>query len=355
MPLSHLLGHHDLFERLLRELARGRSQGFLFWGPKGVGKELVAEGLVLSLLCERKDRLDFCCTPDQCPNRGAEGGGKRASKPAQCDCCAGCVQVATRIHPDFDYVALMPKRSFVLIEQVRELIGHLGIKPSRAPLRTAIIDDAETLNIPAQNALLKTLEEPPGYTVIFLIADNPTSLLDTVRSRLRPVHFPPLQVGDLTEILGRKAQVEPARAAALARLARGSASRALALASQEEPPARELIEALSQAGKMDFPQIRRLAEHLFATRQQAVENFELMARLLDDALHLKLGAGVERAPAEVAESLAHLVEALSVESILVMLELCLHAASAVDAMANPRLQAEGLWMTASQAVKSGNP
>ena len=56
MPLTNLLGHRELLERLFRELERGRSQGFLFWGPKGVGKELVAEGLVLSLLCERRRR-----------------------------------------------------------------------------------------------------------------------------------------------------------------------------------------------------------------------------------------------------------------------------------------------------------
>lgn len=354
MPLSNLLGHGELLQRLWRELGRGRSQGFLFWGPKGVGKELVAEGLALGWLCERKGGLEFCCTPDQCPNRaGTAGTGKRATKPAQCDCCAGCVQVAARLHPDFDYVALLPKRSFVLIEQVRELIAHLGIKPSRARVRTAIIDDAETLNLAAQNALLKTLEEPPGHTVIFLIADNPNALLDTVRSRLRPVHFPSLSVTDLTQLLERKAGLEPARAGAVARLARGSAARGLTLASQEDPPARELMEALLQAGKMDFPQIRRLAEHLFANREQAADNFELMARLLQDALHLKLGAAPSAAT-DLPDTLASLVDAFSLESILVMLDLFLHAARAVDAMANPRLQAEGLWMAAGEAVRSGN-
>jgi len=355
MALDSLLGHREQFERLFRELGRGRSQAFLFWGPRGVGKELAAEGLVLSLLCERKGGLEFCCTPDRCPNRAGEGGGRRGAKPPQCDCCAGCVQVAARLHPDFDYVALLPKRSFVLIEQVRELIAHLGVKPSRAQVRAAIIDDAETLNLPAQNALLKTLEEPPGHTVIFLVADNPNSLLDTVRSRLRPVHFPTLSVGDLAQLLERRAGLEPARAAALARLARGSASRALALASLEEPPARELLEALMQAGRMDFTRIRRLAEHLFATRDQAAENFELMARLLQDALHLKLGGAVEGPATGIADALASLVDALSLESILIMLELSVRAAAAVDAMANPRLQAEGLWIAAGEALRSGNP
>jgi DNA polymerase-3 subunit delta' len=352
MALNNLLGHRELLERLYRELQRGRSQGFLFWGPKGIGKELVAEGLVLSLLCERARGLDFCCTPDDCPKRGEESGGRRARAPArQCDCCAGCVQVATRIHPDFDYVALLPKRSFVLIEQVRELIAHLGIKPSRAAVRTAIIDDAETLNVAAQNALLKTLEEPPGHAVIFLIADNANALLDTVRSRLRPAHFPTLSAADLASLLMRKAGVEQERADALARLARGSASRALAMAGEEEPPARELLDALKQAATMDFMQVRRLAERLFATREQAAENFELMARLLQDVLALKLGVQAAGPQTATAAHLAELVEGLSLESILVMLELALRAAKAVDEMANPRLQAEGLWLAAGEAMK----
>jgi len=353
MPLNDLLGHQELLARLHRELGRRRSQGFLFSGPRGIGKELVAEGLVLGLLCERQGGLDFCCTPNQCPNRGDGAGGKRGKQAvAQCDCCAACVQVAQRVHPDFDYIALLPKRSFVLIEQVRELIARLGSKPARGPVRTAIIDDAETLNLPAQNALLKTLEEPPGYAVIFLIAENANALLDTVRSRLRPVPFPTLSAADLTGLLIRRAGLEAERAGALARLARGSASRALALAAGTEPPARELIEALKQAGKIDFVQAHRLAERFFANREQAMENFELLGRLVEDVMCLRLGgAGAQSVPADSAAALTDLVEAFSLDSILIILELALKAAAAVDAMANPRLQAEGFWMAAGAAVR----
>jgi len=353
MPLTGLLGHQELLARLHRELGRRRSQGFLFSGPSGIGKELVAEGLALSLLCERQGGLDFCCTPNQCPNRGDGAGGKRGKQAVpQCDCCAACVQVALRVHPDFDYVALLPKRSFVLIEQVRELIARMGSKPSRGPVRAAIIDDGETLNLPAQNALLKTLEEPPGYAVIFLIAENANALLDTVRSRLRPVPFPPLSIPDLTSLLILQAGLDAERAGALARLSRGSASRALTLASGTEPPARELIEALKQAGKTDFVQAHRLAERFFANRDQALENFELLGRLLEEVMRLKLGEpGARGAAVGSPEPLTDLVEAFSLECILIILELALKAAGAVDAMANPRLQAEGFWMAAGVAAK----
>ena len=84
-------------------------------------------------------------------------------------------------------------RTEVLIEQVRGLIERLGFKPSRGPRRVAIIDDAETLNLPAQNALLKTLEEPPGATIIFLVSDRASAPCSIpIRSRLRPVRFAPL-------------------------------------------------------------------------------------------------------------------------------------------------------------------
>ena len=128
------------------------------------------KALVHGLLCERSPGPDFCCTPQQCPVRTQSPPPRRSSEAAalQCDCCAACVQVALRVHPDFTFVGRAANRTDVLIEQVRDLIAKLGSTFAR-PKELAIIDDAETLNIPAQNALLKTLEEPPGDAIIFLI------------------------------------------------------------------------------------------------------------------------------------------------------------------------------------------
>ena len=124
------------------------------------------------------------------------------------------------------------------------------------------------------------------------------------------------------------------------------------MATGSEPPARELIEALKQAGKIDFVEAHRLADRFFANREQAVENFELLGRLLEDVMYLRLGAAsAQGVPADSAGPLADLVEAFSLENILIMLELALKAAAAVDAMANPRLQAEGFWTAAGAAVR----
>src|SRR5205823_314430 len=130
--------------------------------------------------CERSPGPNFCCTPEKCPVRKSARSAEarsRAAVQSRCDCCSACVQIATGVHPDFVHVARNPKRTEVLIEQVRDFIERLGVRPSRGTRRVAIIDDAETLNIPAQNALLKTLEEPPAHTIILMVSQSERALL----------------------------------------------------------------------------------------------------------------------------------------------------------------------------------
>ncbi|MGH7949218.1 MAG: hypothetical protein ACREQF_08350, partial [Candidatus Binataceae bacterium] len=256
------------------------------------------------------------------------------------------------VHPDFTYLARLPNRSDVLIEQVRELIAQLGIRPARAAHRVAIIDDAETLNIPAQNALLKTLEEPPGHAIIFVIAASERALLDTVRSRMRSVRFPALAVSDLEAILGERGDVEPARIAAAARLARGSAARALELAVGEEPPMGEILKTLGAAKSLDYASASRLAQELFANRETAAENFELIARLLEEILVAKVcGAEIAAIQPDAARIMSELKKSLSTEAIVACLSAAVRAHDAIEAMANPRLQAEQWLLTAGRAAR----
>ncbi|MGH7916046.1 MAG: hypothetical protein ACREQE_01145, partial [Candidatus Binataceae bacterium] len=289
MPLTGIIGHRALILALEAELAQRPSHAYLFAGPRGVGKALVAYGLAHELLCERAPGPNFCCHLENCPTRIASISARaaRAATP-RCDCCAACVQVALGVHPDFNAISRQPNRSDVLIEQVRDLIQRLGVRPSRAPRRVAIIDDAETLNIPAQNALLKTLEEPPGQTIIFVISDSERALLDTLRSRLRPVRFGPLETGEIAAALSSRRGIDPVRAGALAALARGGMGRAIALADGQEPPLRELIGALGRVRSYDFADVHALAQEFFAAREQASENFELIARALEEVICFKL-------------------------------------------------------------------
>jgi DNA polymerase-3 subunit delta' len=274
------------------------------------------------------------------------------SATPSCDCCAACVQVAGGVHPDYDYVAREANRTDVLIEQVRGLIARLGVRPSRGPRRIAIVDDAETLNLPAQNALLKTLEEPPGDTLIFLISNNERALLDTIRSRTRPVRFAPLNTADVADVLVERAGLKRDQADATARLARGSAGRALQLAEGEGPPTEELLSALKGAGEMDFAKIQTLGQELFGARDQAADNFELIARFLEEMLCCKL---LDDAPLSSDRKTADLMNLISQrlkpEQIATLADHALRARAAIDAMANSRLQAEQWWTAASAAMR----
>jgi DNA polymerase-3 subunit delta' len=238
-----------------------------------------------------------------------------------------------------------------LIEQVRDLIVRLGSRPSRGPRRVAIIDDAETLNLPAQNALLKTLEEPPGDTIIFMITQSERALLDTIRSRIRPVRFAPLSPAEIASVLTAQAKLDPARANAVALLARGGIANALALAEDDEPPVRELLKALSEAATLDFASIQPLVQSHFGARDQAIGNFELIARLFEEMLCFRLLSTDLAASTSDAQMMISIANRFDPGTIAELAEAALAAASAVSEMANSRLQAEQFFLKAGHALR----
>jgi DNA polymerase-3 subunit delta' len=355
MSFRGIVGNQELIEALAAELVHRPYHAYLLIGPASIGKALVAQALAHSVLCERAPGMNFCCTPEHCPVRSMPAGsaGARASASlARCDCCAACVQVAAGVHPDFIYVARSPKRTAVLIEQVRDFIERLAVRPSRGTRRIAVIDDAETLNIPAQNALLKTIEEPPAHTIIFLVTKSERALLDTMRSRMRPIRFGPLDAAEIEAVLITRAGMPRERAAPLARIARGSFARAFALAEGANPPMTELLKALIDANSIDFVEAQALAQQFFGTRDEAASNFELIARMLEEMLCCKLLRAELNAPSpEVARIMTQFAQTIDTATLAALLECVLDAHAAVDAMANPRLQAENWWMAAGAALR----
>ena len=357
MPIASVLGHREIATRLLAELRARPSHAYLFAGAHGVGKAFVATSLVHAMMCERSPGENFCCTTAHCPVQLApqtERTRARAgdSDAPRCECCSACVQIATGVHPDFTYISRPAGRSEVLIDQVRELIARLGIRPSRSPVRMAIIDDAEALGDPAQNALLKTLEEPPGHAIIIMVTSSERALLDTVRSRMRTVRFPALHAADLEAILAAHGVTEKARASALALLARGSAANAIALADGDEPPMKELLDALTHAKSIDFARAQSIAQEFFANRDAAAGNFELLARLLEEVLCYKLlKTDFVAFPPEARSKLVSLADSLEVDAIAKCIDAAVRATEAVVQNANPRMQAENWWTIAGHAMR----
>jgi len=234
-----VVGHERAVARLVRSAADDRVPGaILLLGPPGIGKRAVAEALATRLVCAAPVDGDAC---------GA---------------CAQCTRVAAGTHPDVRIVVRDEERRDVRIEQVRELSRWLALQPLMATRKVAIVDDAHCLNEHGQNALLKTLEEPPGRSVLILVSSSAALLLPTVRSRCQLVRLDPLPAETVARVLVARG-VAAERAAQLAALADGSPGRALAMEGEPETRARErVLEALSRLRELDAKALSDLAQEL---------------------------------------------------------------------------------------------
>jgi DNA polymerase-3 subunit delta' len=172
MPFRDVDGHRRLLELLARSVDRGTLPPSLtFAGPAGAGKRQTAIALAQTLNC-----LEL-------RTANAEPGSTNAELACDaCGRCAACTRIARGVHPDVLIVAPGDSGS-IKIEQVREVIDRAAYRPFEGKRRVVIVDDADALMPQAQNALLKTLEEPPPSSVFILITTMPDVLLPTVRSR----------------------------------------------------------------------------------------------------------------------------------------------------------------------------
>jgi len=222
MIFSEVVGHQHAKEMLARALARSAVHtGYLFTGPSGVGKHLVAVEFVRAWLC-----------------------GGAGTKP--CGVCPSCGLSGGPAHPDLLVVTPEEKKKTISIKQVRALGAWLSQSPIFGRHKAAILDPADSLGGEAANALLKTLEEPPPGRVIVLIATRPGALPPTVRSRCQQVSFGSLSDDEVAEVLRRKRwPAQSARQAAA--LAEGSPGVALERDGRLWQETAESVRALFEA------------------------------------------------------------------------------------------------------------
>jgi len=237
MAWSEILGHSDKVENLRSILAQGRlAHTYLFVGPPGIGKRTFALQLARCLLCERHSETEL----------------------EACDRCPGCQQVLAGTHPDL-FVVMCPEGKRELPIELflgpKERRGKAGLcyELSHTPMagrrKIAIIDDADLLNEESANALLKTLEEPPPFSLLILVASNIDGILPTIRSRCQSLRFAPLLPEQVAELLVQQGFAEDlTRAREAAALSEGSLTLATQLMQPELRNQREtLYKGLSAA------------------------------------------------------------------------------------------------------------
>ena len=131
-----------------------------------------------------------------------------------------------------DYIEIKPDGNSIKIAQIRKLQSDILVKPYKS-YKIYVIDEAQKMTVEAQNALLKTLEEPPKYAIIILITDNKESLLDTIKSRCEIIKFTPIPMQEVASYLTMNG-IDSKRASLLANFSRGSMKKAIELSESEE-------------------------------------------------------------------------------------------------------------------------
>jgi DNA polymerase-3 subunit delta' len=231
------------------------AHAMLFVGPDGVGKRCAALALAAWLQCEA----------------GADDA---------CGKCKSCRQVDAGSHPDVHLVTVAQGKKEIGVEQARRLKRFTQMQPVLGRCKVAVVDEAHMLTVAAQNALLKTLEDPPRRSFLILVLHNADALLATVRSRCQRVQFLPLPEALVAEVLVAAHGLEPETAAPLAQLADGSPGRALVLRSCLEGDGAQLLDRLAGLGPSRYVDVMQLAAQLARDQGATGAQLEvLLARL----------------------------------------------------------------------------
>ena len=175
-----IIGNEDAKDYFIKALTKDHlSHSYIFEGPYGVGKKTFARKLAKAILCENRD-------------------GDKA-----CDRCQSCHMVEAGTHPDI--ITIEKDTKVTKVDNIREnIVREMEIKPYQSNHKIIIVNAADTINIQGQNAMLKTIEEPPKYGIIILVCENLASMLPTIKSRCITVRFNPLSKEKMNEYLQGK-------------------------------------------------------------------------------------------------------------------------------------------------------
>lgn len=251
VSFQDIIGQEQIKEHLHTALTRNQiSHAYVICGERSSGKEYIARLFAMALQCEKR-------------NSGADD----VSIP--CNECHSCKQALTDNQPDIIRVQ-HEKPNTIGVEDIRTQINQdIVIKPYSSPYKVYIINEGEKMTTQAQNALLKTLEEPPAYAVILILTTNMDAMLPTILSRCVSLHMKPAPDNEIRKYLMEQLQVPDYKADVCVAFARGNVGKAKALATSEEFDniKADAVSLLKYIGDMDMSEtveaIKKISEYKF--------------------------------------------------------------------------------------------
>lgn len=260
-----ILGHEQIIAHLQNAIEEDKvSHAYIFNGPEASGKMMLAEAFAMALQCE--------------------GEGKRP-----CLECRSCRQAADHNQPDIIYMS-HEKPNTIGVDDIRTQINNdIDIKPYSSRYKVYIVDEAQKMNQQAQNALLKTIEEPPAYAIILLLTTNADSFLQTILSRCITLNLKAVKEDKIKEYLMKHYQIPDYQADICAAFSQGNVGKAIQLASSEEfgELKASVLQLMKRLEDIDLYEMTGAVKQIAEYKLSVNDYFDLMMIWFRDVLYLK--------------------------------------------------------------------
>lgn len=318
-----IIGQEQIKEHLQNALAaRKISHAYIINGEKSSGKEFIAKIFAMALQCER-------------------------GEVNPCQECHACKQALSDNQPDIIRVS-HEKPNTISVDDIRTQINNdVGIKPYSSPYKVYIVNEAEKMTVQAQNAILKTLEEPPEYAVILLLTTNVNSLLPTILSRCVVLNMKPVADRLVKKYLMEQMQVPDYKAEVCVAFARGNIGKARLLASSEEfeNVKSEALSLLKYIQDMELHEIISAIKKINDYKLEVNDYLDIMAIWYRDVLLFKATNDVNHLVfREEIQSLRKIARRSSYEGIESVIEALQKAKNRLNANVNFELTMELLTL-----------
>lgn len=262
---SQVIGHREVIEHLQKGIQENKvSHAYILAGEQGSGKRLLADIFARTLQCQ-KGSIEPCGT------------------------CPSCIQAAGGNQPDIIYVT--HEKASLGVDDIRNQVnGDVAIKPYSSPYKIYIIPDGEKMTEQAQNALLKTIEEPPEYAVFLLLTENINMFLPTILSRCVTLQLKPVEPKLIKKFLMEKKQIPDYLAELSAGFSQGNVGKAIRFASSEEFIERkqDTIHVLTHVDEMKNYEIMQFIKKMAEQKKDITDYLDLMLLWYRDVLLFKV-------------------------------------------------------------------